>query len=80
MQQACEEREEATPNTGSQATGLKVLDPTNDETKDPQEMKLIYMTWIILWCATFSYQDQIEQQFRVNQLLQVMIKLKGLLQ
>jgi hypothetical protein len=78
--QAWEEQQETTPTAGSLSTGLKVLDPTNDETKDPQEMKLIYMTWIILWCATFSYQDQIEQQFRVNQLLQVMIKLKGLLQ
>ena len=26
-----------------------------DESKDPYEMKLIYMTWINLWCATFKY-------------------------
>lgn len=50
------------PNKKEEANSL-------DESKDPHEMKQIFMTWIIMWCATFSYQDQIEQYFRVNQLL-----------
>jgi len=28
---------------------------SQDDTKDPHEMKLIFMTWINLWCATFKY-------------------------
>jgi len=37
-----------------------------DDSKDSREMKLIYMTWIDLWCSTFRFQDQSETVFRVN--------------
>lgn len=40
-------------------------------------MKFIFMTWINLWCGTFKYQDPVEQQFRVNQLIQVLKKFKN---
>ena len=40
-------------------------------------MKLVYLTWINLWCGTFKYQDEIEWEFRRNQLIQVLKKLKS---
>lgn len=33
--QAYEEQQDTTPTSGSLSSGLKVLDSTNDETKDP---------------------------------------------
>jgi len=29
-----------------------------------------------MWCGTFEYQDDREQQFRINQMIQVLIKMK----
>lgn len=37
-------------------------------------------TWIIFWCYTFNYQDTSEQQLRVNQCIQVMMKIQKMLQ
>jgi hypothetical protein len=37
-----------------------------EDSKDTHEMKLIFLTWINFWCATFNYQDPTEQQMRVN--------------
>jgi hypothetical protein len=31
-----------------------------------EEKKVIYQTWIYLWCGTFKYQDVIEWEFRRN--------------
>lgn len=41
-----------------------------------QEMKLIYQTWINLWCASFDYQEEVERKFRIKQLLQVLKKMR----
>lgn len=49
-----------------------------EDSKDTLELKQIVMTWIIFWCYTFNYQDQSEQQLRVNQCIQVLMKIKYL--
>lgn len=41
-----------------------------------QEMQLIFISWINLWCGSFKYQHDIEQKFRLNQLIQVLQKMK----
>ena len=40
------------------------------------ELQIVYITWIYMWCATFKDQDDREQQFRINQMIQVLIKMK----
>jgi hypothetical protein len=59
------------------ANGKGPRQATRFETEENiKEMIHVYMTWIKLWCGTFSHQDEGEQAFRCNQLFQVLQKIK----
>jgi hypothetical protein len=43
---------------------------------ETEELVLVYETWINLWCGAFQYLDEGEKTFRVNQLIQVLQKMR----
>lgn len=42
-----------------------------------KERVFVFFSWIMIWCGTLKYQRKEEQHFRLNQLTQVMAKLKS---
>lgn len=45
--------------------------------RDSKEGVFVHMTWIYIWCFTLGVQDDKENIFRLNQLRQVLSKLKS---
>ena len=43
---------------------------------ETEEMVLVYETWINLWCGSFQHLEEGEKTFRVNQLIQVLQKMR----